>query len=245
MIGFIIQARTESTRYPNKIVLPFFEEESIITLLIEKLKTNFNLPIILATSTKPSNDVLENIALKNNIKCFRGSEDNVLQRFIDAAELNNITHIIRVCSDNPFIDVERINRLIHFFKEKKKIEYASYQVNNSPSIKTHFGFWVEIVTIGALKRVDKYTNDILYHEHVTNFIYSNPEKFKIDWLNEELELNPSIRMTIDTKEDFQTCKKIYEEYKKNNWGLNQLIQFLDNNFEVLSHMEKQIIANTK
>jgi spore coat polysaccharide biosynthesis protein SpsF len=96
MIGFIIQARTESTRYPNKIVLPFFEEESIITLLIEKLKTNFNLPIILATSTKPSNDVLENIALKNNIKCFRGSEDNVLQRFIDAAELNNITHIIRL-----------------------------------------------------------------------------------------------------------------------------------------------------
>jgi len=52
-------------------------------------------------------------------------------------------------------------------------------------------------------------------------------------------------MTIDTKEDFQTCKKIYKEYKKNNWGLNQLIQFLDNNFEVLSHMEKQIIANTK
>jgi spore coat polysaccharide biosynthesis protein SpsF (cytidylyltransferase family) len=245
MIGFIIQARTESTRYPNKIVLPFFNKESIITLLIEKLKSNFNLPIILATSTNSSNDILEKIAINKGVKCFRGSENDVLQRFIDAAEQNKITRIIRVCSDNPFLDVDRINLLIDFFNKSDNLDYTSFQVNNSPSIKTHFGFWVEIVSLDALKKVKNHTTEEFYFEHVTNYIYANPDKFNIKWVIEKLELNPSIRMTIDTKEDFNTCKGIFKLYTKNNWKLSQLIDYLDNNPEVLSTMEKQIVANSK
>jgi len=245
MIGFIIQARTESTRYPNKIILPFFNGDTIISLLIDKLKNNFNLPIILATSTNSSNDSLEQIASNSSIICFRGSENDVLQRFIDAAELNKLNYIARICSDNPFIDVTRIKMLLNEFDSNPNFDYYSFFVNNTPSIKTHFGFWIEIVSLNALKKVKQLTSDPLYFEHVTNYVYNNPNNFKIRWVKEELILNPNIRMTIDTPEDFDNCVKLFKLQKQNNWSLNQLINFVSTDLIIIEKMKKQIIANTK
>ncbi|MEN9303858.1 MAG: hypothetical protein RL264_2287 [Bacteroidota bacterium] len=245
MIGFIIQARTESTRYPNKIVLPFYQEDSIITLLLKKLKSNFDLPIILATSTKTSNDIIEKIAIENDVSCFRGSENDVLQRFIDAAEKFNLTYIIRICSDNPFIDVERIQLLLNFFNENQELDYISFLVKNTPSIKTHFGFWSEIVSLEALKRVKSLTNDGFYFEHVTNFIYTNPSSFKIEWIDEQKELNESIRTTVDTQEDFSIVSQLFEKSMEQKWNLDNLIDFLSAQDELLEKMYKQIHSNSK
>lgn len=245
MIGFVIQARTESTRYPNKIVLPFYESETIISLLINKLQDNFKLPVILATSTNPSNDILENIAKEKNISCFRGSENDVLQRFIDAGETNNLEYLIRVCSDNPFIDIDRIKLLISTFDSNNKNDYYSFWVNNSPSIKTHFGFWVEIVSLDALKKVKSYTNDSLYIEHVTNYIYTHPSLFKLLWLEEKLELNPLIRMTIDTEADFNLCSDLFKIQINNKLNLDNLIDYVSGNEEILNKMKKQIDINSK
>ena len=86
MIHFIFQARSGSTRMPNKILLPFYDGKSILDLLIEKLKRVKDTQVIIATSVNPNCDPIEEVAKKHEVLCFRGSENDVLQRFIDAAE---------------------------------------------------------------------------------------------------------------------------------------------------------------
>lgn len=246
---FIIQARLGSTRLPGKILLPFYKDKSILDLLIDKLKKIADSQIILATSVNSINDPLENIAKKNNILCFRGAENDVLQRFIDAAEKYQASRIIRICSDNPFLELDSINRLIHFATKNPQYDYISFHVNNTPSIKTHYGFWTEFVTLNALKKVTSLTDEPLYHEHVTNFIYTHPEHFNFYLLDtpSELVTHNKIRLTIDTQADFQNAQKIYEDLMHSNPypTIEQIIRFLDNHPSYYPTMEQEISKNSK
>lgn len=246
---FIIQARLGSTRLPQKILLPFYEGKSILDLLIDKLKRVENVDIILATSKNSINDPLEAIAEKNYIKCFRGSENDVLQRFIDAAEFFGSSHIIRVCSDNPFIELRSINRLIEFATVNPQYDYISFNVNGIPSIKTHYGFWTEYVSLDALKKVASLTDVPLYHEHVTNYIYTHPEFFNYHLLNTSSILQDceKVRLTIDTEMDFKSAQIVYKELCHANPypTIERIIHFLDSNPSFYQTMEQEIFKNSK
>ena len=114
----IIQARTGSTRQPKKMILPCYANEGIFSLLLKKLTATFDKnDIILATSVNENNDVLVEIAKCYGVNYFRGSENDVLQRFIDAAKEFNAENLIRVCADNPFLDVFYIRLLIEKFEK--------------------------------------------------------------------------------------------------------------------------------
>lgn len=250
MISFVVQARSGSTRMPNKIILPFYKGKSILDLLIEKLSEVENTDIIIATSVNPNCDVIEEVAKIHGVSCFRGSENDVLQRFIDAAEYYHVGKIIRVCSDNPFLELDSINKLVAYAdNEGNTSDYISFKINEIPSIKTHFGFWTEYVTLKALKRVRQYTNENLYHEHVTNYIYANPDKFKIDWIEGPAIINahPDIRLTIDTQEDFRNAQAIYANLcQKNQFPLiTDVVDFLDRHQDYYISMKHQIEKNTK
>ena len=96
--GIIIQARTGSTRLHNKILLPFYGEQRIIDILIANIKQACpDKCIVLATTNRPQDDVLAEVAHQSGILSFRGDEDNVLDRFIRAAEVFGIDRFIRVC----------------------------------------------------------------------------------------------------------------------------------------------------
>lgn len=244
--AFIIQARLSSTRLPNKILLPFYQGKSILDLLIDKLLSFPDYKIILATSTNKENDLLEEIANKRNILCFRGSENDVLKRFIDAAKFFNVTDIIRICSDNPFLEMESLKELIEC--DKSGVDYVSFKVNGMPSIKTHFGFWAEYVTLSALEKVMNLTSDNLYHEHVTNYIYAHNELFILKWINTNsvLEGRNDIRTTIDTKEDFCVVQKMYKTLKDiGKLKIGDVVDYLDKNPLCLNSMKQQIIKNSK
>lgn len=250
MIHFVVQARSGSTRMPNKILLPFFEGKSILDLLINKLKQVQGTKIVIATSVNSNCDVIEEVANKHGVACFRGSENDVLQRFIDAAEANNAERIIRICSDNPFLDLESINKLVSFVNNQDGcLDYASFMVNGSPSIKTHYGFWTEYVTLDALKRVKSLTDESLYHEHVTNFIYANPDKFNIQWIDgpEIIKSHKDIRLTIDTQEDFNNAQRIYSDLCATNLypSIDQVVSYLDSHNNYYLSMKKQIEKNSK
>jgi spore coat polysaccharide biosynthesis protein SpsF len=249
-IGIIIQARFGSTRLPQKMVLPFFENLSVFELLLNKFKKNFgNIPIILATSDNSNNNILEKIAQKKGIKVFRGDENDVLNRFINAAQAFNIKKIIRICADNPFFDVQEMEKLLIFIQNNPQYDYVSFWVNGLPSIKTHFGFWGEYVSFNALEKVNNLTSLQLYHEHVTNYIYEHPDLFNIHFLkpNSIIHNRNDIRMTLDTPSDFQTLSDIYgllsDRYSK--FGINEIITFLDENPYYKIQMKEQINNNTK
>jgi len=247
-LGFIIQARIGSSRLPSKILLPFFEKKSIFDLLIEKLQSNFSLPVILATSQNKENDILEQTALEKDILIYRGSENDVLGRFICAANEFNINKIIRICSDNPFLNIDELKKLIHF-SENNNFDYVSFNVDKIPSIKTHFGFWAEFVTLQTLEKVNSFTVFPLYHEHVTNFIYENPDIFNIHFLepNKKVLGRKDIRMTLDTEQDFKLLSEIYNKIskKKHDFGIDEILDFLDNNPDYKKQMINQINNNIK
>lgn len=248
-IAFLIQARLGSTRLPGKILKPFFQEKSILDLLIEKLRSVPDTNIILATSTSSTDNQLEVFAKDKNIDLFRGSESDVLERFIKAAEQFKAKQLIRVCSDNPFLELKSIKELILYVKENPEYDYVSFNVNGTPSIKTHYGFWTEYVTLDTLHKVSNFTNEPLYHEHVTNYIYTHPEKFKIKLLETSKELikHNNIRLTIDTETDFQNAQTIYKELKRtiNYPTIDDIINYLDNHPQYYQIMKQEISKNSK
>lgn len=250
MIHFIVQARVGSTRLPNKILLPFFDGECILGLLIEKLKNIEETKVIIATSDNANCDAIVEVAKAHGVACFRGSENDVLERFIEAAVDNHADKIIRVCSDNPFLELKSIKSLVSFVNESKdKYDYVSFNINGIPSIKTHYGFWTEYVTLEALKKIESLTEDSVYHEHVTNFIYANPEKFKIGWIDgpDILKSHSDIRLTIDTREDFRNAQVIYSDLcSKNPYPtIEDIVSYLNAHEDYYKSMKKQIENNSK
>ncbi|MCM1291710.1 MAG: glycosyl transferase family 2 [Bacteroides sp.] len=246
--SFIVQARMGSSRLPNKIMLPFFKGKCILELLIEKLREVPNTKIIIATSINPDNNIIEEFCDNHGINCYRGDENDVIQRFIDAAEKFNVEKIIRVCSDNPFLELDSLNILAEK-AQNSLADYISFNINGIPSIKTHFGFWAEYTTLSTLKQVRQITNELIYHEHVTNFIYSHPEKFQIEWIPGPKCLNDrsDIRLTCDTLEDFQNTKEIFADICNEIQYpyIETLVQYLDEHVEYTSKMKEQILLNSK
>lgn len=247
-ISFIVQARSGSSRLPGKILLPFYRGKSILELLIDKLLTIAHAEVILATSVAEANDVIEALARAKGIACYRGSENDVLDRFIRAAQTYHAPKIIRVCSDNPFLERESICRLLTYAAETD-CDYAGFSIFGKPSIQTHYGFWTEYVTLEALQRVASLTNEALYHEHVTNYIYTHPDPFKIGWLDgpEELKGHEDIRLTIDTEDDFKVAQKVYQDLVEETEypAIKDVIAYLDQYPAYYQSMRTQIIKNSK
>ncbi len=249
MLGFIIQVRSGSVRLPGKMTKDFWNKKTILELIIEKLQKSFpNINIILATSVNKNDIVFKRIAEKYSVDFFQGSENDVLERFLKTAENFKVEKIIRICADNPFLDMNEMSTLIKNIDEKS--DYISFEINNSPSIKTHFGFWAEYVKLDALQKVKLQTKELIFKEHVTNYIYTHPEKFKIKFLNPNPKVNATenVRMTIDTLDDFQTLQEVYKDLHKlygNDFDIYNIIEFLDNNDLYKQKMKIQIQLNSK
>jgi spore coat polysaccharide biosynthesis protein SpsF len=248
-IGFIIQARTGSLRFPNKVIKKFYKGESLLEILIKKLRNFNNIPIIIATTKNSDDDIIIKTAMNQGVKYYRGSENNVLKRFIDAAQKFHIDHIIRICSDNVFLDTDGIEEII-FKYQNNPVDYLSYILSdNRPAIKTHFGFWAEIVSLMALLKIAKITNKKTYLEHVTNYIYEHPEEFKISFIKapEIVYYRNDIRLTVDTEEDFILQQSIYQNLIIENKviSIREITDYLDRNKSIIEKMIHLINLNRK
>ncbi|MGL5786746.1 MAG: cytidylyltransferase domain-containing protein [Bacteroidales bacterium] len=247
--GVIIQARTGSTRLPNKILLDFVNGERIIDILLQNLKKALpDIPVIVATTTSPNDIIFEEIAQRNGVLCFRGDEQDVLNRFIKAAEHFDIDTIIRVCSDNPLLQAESIQKLIEAYKNNP-CDYVSFSFpDNLPVIKSHLGLYPELTTLQTLKKVQVMTSEKIYREHVTNYIYAHPEAFKINLLELPafLQERKDIRFTVDTQLDFETMQKLYSLYHGElNGSLENLVNWIDVHPDIYEIMSKNIKENSK
>lgn len=246
--GVIIQARLGSTRLPNKILKPFYQEKTILSIIIDKIKSIAGVKVVLATTDLKRDDELADVANAHDILYFRGSEQDVLKRFICAAEFHNIDRVIRVCSDNPFIDVDGLSLLIRTAL-RSDCDYIGFTINELPSIKTHFGFWAEYVTLDALKKVDALPFDKIAHEHVTIAVYGNPSLFNCQWIAcpDFLQGRNDIRLTIDTIDDFSNAQKIYSELYSSHSEikLEDVVNYLDAHPELKQSMINIITQNSK
>lgn len=246
--GIIIQARVGSSRLPFKVVLPFEHTNSIIELILAELKAKGNgIPLVLATTTSADDEVLCKLASNMGVDCFRGPEQDVLGRFIQAAEKFGFDRIIRICADNPFLDVPGTMSL---FEHDSDYDYIAFRIaGDIPSIKSHLGLWGEVVSLEALKKIKENTSSKLYYEHVTNYIYGHPDKFNIKWVEAPAIVydRDDIRLTIDDVEDYNLGKELLYRMKQNGLDITteNIVEFIDQHGHYVEVMKEQIKKYTK
>lgn len=242
-IGIIIQARTSSTRLPKKIIREFSNTSFLDILLSRFVNANLNIPIILASTVNPSDSVLSSYAEKYKIPAFFGSEHNVLKRFIDCSNKFNFDYVVRVCSDNPYIDITLINQLVEDFGGE---DYLSFEINKTPSILTHSGFFSEMFSVKALKKIYE-SKDCNCIEHVTNCLYQKNSGFNIKLIPKFVPSN--VRCTLDSKADFEILKTIYynwfQHLKNKNFEYKLLLDYLESNPKLIDSMKSEILNNKK
>lgn len=244
---FIIQARTGSSRLPGKMIKPFYENLTIPEIIAGRLKNFFpNIPIIVATSNSEKDDVLAKKMLEAGFEVHRGDEEDVLRRFLTAVNKKNHEVVIRVCADNPFLDVDLIQDLM--VNWTSEMDYLAHQINGLPSMKTAYGFFAELTTINALEKVSDMTDEMFYHEHVTNYIYGNTHQFNVNWVQVDTLIsdNTDVRLTVDTSADFDSAQVIYKDLVEGNKPINYLsiLEYLkSHNFT--DSMRKENLKNAK
>ena len=248
-IGIIIQARLGSTRLPGKVLKHFYDGKTLLETLLEKLHKIQGASIIVATSENTNDDRLESFLKNRGELVFRGSESDVLSRFVEAARTNAIDGIVRICSDNPFLDIEGINKLIESGR-CSDADYIGFRINDKPSILTHFGFWGEFVRLSALEKVAQTTPaGSSAHEHVTYHIYNHPDDYKCEWIRtpEFLQGREDIRLTVDTPEDFTNAQTVYADLMDENreFTLSDVVTYLDKHTAIKESMARNIDYNIK
>lgn len=199
MIGAIIQARMNSSRLPGKI-LKELRNKSILEHILYRLSQLQNkvYPVI-ATTVNPLDDQVEVFCSKQRIELFRGSEDNVLERYFHCAKYYGFTHIMRLTGDNPFIDSVELDNLV----ELHLSEHADYSscVEGLP-----VGVGGEIFTFSALETSYKRSTSPHHFEHVNEYILENMHEFKTVALNILASKRSTVRLTVDTEEDFKRAE---------------------------------------
>lgn len=249
--SIIVQARTGSSRMPSKMLADFFDGKSLLEVILRRIKMECpNINIIVATSSLLNDLPIVEMAQKIGLNYYCGSQNDVLSRFVNAAHQFEVDKIIRLCADNPFIDTDAINILAQKLEQNPSVDYIAYCTSQKvPTIKTHYGFWAEGVTISALEKVARLTEDPLYHEHVTNYIYAHADLFKMMLINidDKIEENQKVRLTVDTVQDFDNLKTLYKILAEQNISLTpqNIIKFLDSNPKFYSSMIEQIKQNSK
>jgi len=219
MVLAIVQARMSSSRLPGK-VLKTINDKPILAYEIERIKRSKKIDkLILATSINEDDNPLEELAKDLSIECFRGDLKNVLKRFYDCATLYNADVIVRLTGDCPVIDPQIIDEVIELHT-KSKSDYTSNTLYRTfPD-----GLDVEVLSYDTLKTVYTNANSKEDLEHVTKYIHTNKEKFKLQNFQNEIDYS-YIRWTLDTIDDFYFFKYFYEMKKEVFFRWQELLAF--------------------
>jgi len=229
----IIQARMGSTRLPGKIMLDLVGKPVLLRVVDRVLESKKIDQIVVATTTNPNDQKVVNLIENYHPKVFvyRGSEEDVLDRYYQAAKYYKADSIVRITSDCPLIDPEIIDKVINTFLEEKDIDYASNVLGKRTYPR---GLDVEVVSFEALKKTWQEAHEPDYREHVTLYIGKNPNLFKSKNITNTSDYS-YYRWTIDERNDYNLIKIIYQElYPKNpNFKMEEVINLFKKRPELI------------
>ncbi|MDF2550564.1 MAG: acylneuraminate cytidylyltransferase [Chlamydiales bacterium] len=201
----IVQARMSSTRLPGKVLKKVLGRP-LLDFLIERLKrVRLKSGIVIATTLGPQDDPIVQLAEQRGVLTFRGSEEDVLERYYLAAQAHGAAHVVRITSDCPLIDPELIDTLIGQYHEAGVDYLSNVQERTFPR-----GMDCEVFSFAALEQAYLQATLPEEREHVTPYIHRHPELFSIKSYARAEDAS-SYRWTVDTPEDFQLIEKILEE----------------------------------
>ena len=215
-----------STRLPGKISMDI-DGKSMLERVVNRLKRAKLIDdIVIATTINREDDKTVELASKIEVAIYRGSEEDVLDRYYQAAKENGAEHIVRITADCPLIDPDIVDRVM----EKHLSTEADYTAN---IIKRTFsrGFDVEVFKFDALEIVREKSDNQYDREHVTPYFRDHPELFKIEnILANDDEGRPELRLCVDENEDLTLIKKIYENIENiDRATASEIVKFIADN----------------
>jgi len=227
-VYIILQARMNSERLPGK-VMKSIGGKPMIGIMIDRLKKS-ELPIILATSLNTENDVLADYARSLGILVFRGSEENVLERYYFAAKSVNARIVIRVTGDNPLLDGILLRDHVDYFLS---LNNPRAFLSTGLSETWPLGISVEVFHFDLLEEAYHSTTKPSYLEHVTPYMLLNiPGDIKI--LAPENNIHRyHYRLTVDTEADFTLNSILIEDFGCDMKSIEEIIQIIDDNQDLI------------
>lgn len=219
-----------SSRLPGK-VLAEAEGAPMLELMIERLRFVSEIDhIVVATTVNASDDPIEALTTKLGAGCWRGSEDDVLQRVLDAAHGAAADVIVELTGDCPLIDPRVVSQTIAAYRASG----ADY-VANVPARTYPLGMETQVFATKVLEDVARRTSDPVDHEHVSLFIYRNPSLYSLVNLTAPPELTrPELRLTLDTPADLAVIRAVFAALRptRRDFSLADILRFADAHPEI-------------
>jgi spore coat polysaccharide biosynthesis protein SpsF len=205
------------------------EGKPMLDRLIARLRMASNIDtLICAIPDDAENDVLEALCKKQNVHVVRGPEQDVLARYIMAADHFNLSDLIRITGDCPLMDFRLIDfiRKIHFNGDW---DFTANRVGTDKSFPR--GMDVEIIKASALRHIAAVAHDKRFREHVTLYVYENQANFRVNLIApQNRQTRPALRLCVDEPADLGLVRKIYKHFLPAiDFSLDDIIVFLDQN----------------
>ena len=231
MKAAIVQARTGSTRLPAKVLVDIVGKP-MVQRVIERVKAATLLDkVILATTVEERDTQLANLARSLGTEVFRGSVDDVLDRYYQAANLFGADVVVRVTADCPLMDPSIIDRAVSTFLEGD-CDYVStaYPVSTFPD-----GLDTEVFSFEALEKAWEDASLKSEREHVTPYIWKNPQIFRLKRVVNSEDLS-AMRWTVDEERDLEFIREVYRHLDDGTgriFGMNEVLSLLERHPELL------------
>lgn len=230
-----IEARMTSSRLPGKVLMECCGK-TILQHLIERVRRCSNIDdIVVATTTKESDDLIVNLCSDIGCKYYRGDEDDVLERVLLTAESVDADIIVELTGDCPFIDWRHIDKLVDIYLTNE-YDYVANNIERSFPM----GFDIRIFTTQMLSWVNDNSSNPLDHEHVSIYFSKHPEKYRCyNWIAPEDEKRPELEVTLDEMGDYMLINAIFNGlyYKNNDFTCLDVIKFIDENTSIMNYIK--------
>jgi len=240
LIVTILQARMSSKRLPGKVLKPILGR-SMMSLQIERLqRCELSDVLVVATSDLREDDEIAHLCVSMQVPCFRGSLDDVLDRYYRCAELHEADHLIRLTGDCPLIDPLLVDDLIRFYLSNG----YDYSSNCRPPTLPD-GLDAEVMSFSALSAAWREATDLYDREHVVPFIIRNPSRFNLGNLTYNPNLS-NLRWTVDYPRDLLFVEKVYEYLypTKPEFGFRDVLNLLSERSE-LTDLNSGFMRNSR
>lgn len=229
-----------SSRLPGKMMLPIFGEKCALTLMLERIaRASLIDQVIVATTDLSEDDILAELCRRSGVRCFRGNPTDVLDRYYQCAQSYDVGNVIvRLTGDCPLHDPEVIDSVIKLFRSGD-LDYAA---NTHPPTYPD-GLDVEVFSPAALETAWRHATLVSEREHVTYYIYTHPNEFRLANLFHGRDLS-NLRWTLDEPRDLDFIRAVYQELGGLNpaFGMNDVLELLAEHPE-LSALNQDIGRN--
>jgi len=235
----IIQARTGSTRLPGKVLLPLLSEPLLVHVVRRVERATRLDAVVVATTTMPGDDAIVELGSRAGWLVSRGSEMDLLERYLEAARAHGAERVVRITSDCPLIDPTVVDEVVAAL-DAAGADYASNTLEPRTFPR---GLDVEAMTMDALERAGRDDRDPASREHATPYLYRHPERFRLAGvrLSEDLSAH---RWTVDTPEDYELVRRIYDGLGRDDFDWREALAVVEANpgwSDLNRHVEQKIV----